>query len=288
MQTGTPIVCELLRVGSCASMERFVYTDGRLKKIVFPAIVGLLHHPVRGPILIDTGYSDAFWQATHPFPERLYRYATPVTLPDEERLEVQLAKRNIQTEDVRTILFTHLHADHIAGVAQFTEATLWCSASELQVATAHTGIRSVRQGYVPSLLRFSQPCLHFDQQPVHHETLHGRPKWDVFGDGSVFAFSLPGHTAHQHGFYIPHACTPNGQDHALVFVADGCWTASELTAKRKVSAIGGGVIANRAAYDRTLAWLTDWRNHAAPDVWFVPSHCADTLEAYWTFGKERD
>jgi glyoxylase-like metal-dependent hydrolase (beta-lactamase superfamily II) len=42
--------------------------------------------------------------------------------------------------------------------------------------------------------------------------------YDVFGDGSIGAVFLPGHTAHQFGIVLQ----AEGRD--LFFVSDACWT----------------------------------------------------------------
>src|SRR6516225_4634826 len=46
----------------------------------FYAVFVYLEHPRHGISVIDTGYSPFFQWATRPFPQRLYRWATPVRL----------------------------------------------------------------------------------------------------------------------------------------------------------------------------------------------------------------
>jgi len=57
------------------------------------------------------GYADRFETATTPFPERFYRWLTPVTLKPEEALGVQLAGLGIAAGDVRHVVLSHFHAD---------------------------------------------------------------------------------------------------------------------------------------------------------------------------------
>lgn len=71
--------CEtrFLQAGFCRHPEALTLAGGSLGQVVFPALVGLFLHPQEGPVLFDTGYDPAFFRATHPFPERLYRWLPP-------------------------------------------------------------------------------------------------------------------------------------------------------------------------------------------------------------------
>ena len=93
-----------LRAGHCLHPECIVQRGGRCRLERYPALVGLLLHPSRGPVLFDTGYSERFQEATSGFPERLYRWVTPVTLEEDEPLTVQLTRWGVHVEDVRHVV----------------------------------------------------------------------------------------------------------------------------------------------------------------------------------------
>ena len=76
----------------------------------------LILHPDAGAMLYDTGYADRFEQATTPFPERFYRWLTPVTLPVEQHLGTQLRRYGVRLDEVKRVIISHMHADHVAGL----------------------------------------------------------------------------------------------------------------------------------------------------------------------------
>lgn len=86
----------------------------------------LVDHPRHGPIMIDTGLN---WQQAHAHREY---YAGPLLratfdedeylLEPEQRLEAQLSRAGLRTEDIRTVILTHLHEDHLGGVRDLAAA----------------------------------------------------------------------------------------------------------------------------------------------------------------------
>ncbi len=68
-----------MRASQAATMR-----GASLKPVIFPALAALIRHPSEGWILFDTGYDRRFIEATRPFPERLYRWLTPLVIPPEE------------------------------------------------------------------------------------------------------------------------------------------------------------------------------------------------------------
>ena len=120
--SGHRVQVHLLRVGHCRHCERMTYRAGRWRIIQFPSICALLLHPQQGVALFDTGYAERFFSATQAFPERLYRWITPMTLPPEETLTAQLARLGLRPADIRVCFISHLHADHIAGLRDLPQA----------------------------------------------------------------------------------------------------------------------------------------------------------------------
>jgi hypothetical protein len=137
------VTIELLKVGHCFHPEAVVIRGGSWRAQQFPAIVALLKHPSQGYMLFDTGYAKHFIQATTPFPQRLYRWVTPMHLCDKENLLHQLAQRGIAPEDIKHIFISHFHADHIAGLLDFPQARYICSKVALQSVMQRSGIRGL-------------------------------------------------------------------------------------------------------------------------------------------------
>src|SRR5260221_3919500 len=104
-----------LNAGSCT---QWGYLAGRAARGLtrFPMVVLCLEHPEHGTSLIDAGYSTLFFDATRRFPERLYRWATPVHLDEPREAWSILEARSLHPERVAQLFISHFHGDHIAGL----------------------------------------------------------------------------------------------------------------------------------------------------------------------------
>ena len=278
------VVVEPLIVGRCRHLERVVRRGGRWRIVDFPALALLIRHPSRGAVLVDTGYSDHFHDATAPFPERLYRWATPVTLPEHERLGAQLAARGLAPDDVRHCLVSHAHADHVAGLRDLPRARFACSRAERDWLGASARVRgvmplAVSRGLLPALFPddFDDRLDLVDDAPGIR--LDGPwaglgPARDLFGDGSLLAVALPGHTPGQVGLVLT-----DERDRRVLFCADAAWSRHAWLERDLPSRLAGILTADTGAYVRTIERLaTLARTH--PELVILPSHCTESLARY--------
>jgi len=268
-----------LSVGRCRHPERMVRRDGRWRVIDFPAVATLIRHPSRGAVLLDTGYAEHFHAATEPFPERLYRWATPPTLPDDERLAVQLGAHGVDLDDVHTCIISHGHADHVAGLIDLPRARFVLSRAEHTWLRGASRLGGLVRGLLPALLPADFDArIDFadDARAVAtHDTLHTLgPARDLFGDGSLLALSLPGHTPGQLGLLLSDA-----HDREVLLCADAAWTEAAWREGTMPSRLASLAIADHAAYRRTIRALASVAR-ARPDLVILPSHCATSLARY--------
>ncbi|XCN73979.1 MAG: MBL fold metallo-hydrolase [Candidatus Electrothrix aestuarii] len=269
---------ELLKVGHCSHPEAVVVRGGTWRARSFPAIVGILHHPQQGYILFDTGYARRFHEATHAFPERLYRWLTPMHLPQTEELPYLLAQRGLTTEDIQYIFISHFHADHIAGLLDFPKARFICSESALYAATHQQRVHGLIKGNLPALLppdllqrtTFIEECPTTASGLAQHAFAKG---YDIFADGSCLAIALPGHAQGQFGLLC-------SQDDSRYFlVADACWTRASFKDGSKPLAVANIIMSSTAQYHRTIEALAQL--HAMqPDLFIIPSHCQETYDEF--------
>jgi glyoxylase-like metal-dependent hydrolase (beta-lactamase superfamily II) len=94
--------------------------------------------------------------------------------------------------------------------------------------------------------------------------------YDVAGDGSIVAVSLPGHSPGHLGLWLPLTQGP-----PVLLVGDACWLRASLTGDlppRQVIA----TMHDPAAYVRTISALSRLAD-ARPDILIVPSHCQETV-----------
>ncbi|WP_109480587.1 MBL fold metallo-hydrolase [Paraburkholderia sp. C35] len=268
----TTLGFHLLRIGHCSHPECVTQRGGRLGNVPFPALAGLLLHPRLGPMLFDTGYSEAFFTATQPFPERLYRLVTPVSLTASETLPAQLERHGLALHDIGHVFLSHLHADHIAGIGELPNARFFAMRDEVDAMRRVSRIGGLRRGYLRTLLPASfdarltcaDDCERVALPPAMHPFTHG---FDLLGDASVLGVPLPGHTPGQLGILFQ---TANAQ--TVFLVADACWSLEAVRHDRPPSWIASRLFSDKGAYLRTFAGLRHLlgRNDA---LTIVPSHC---------------
>jgi glyoxylase-like metal-dependent hydrolase (beta-lactamase superfamily II) len=269
----------LMAAGHCVHPEHAVLRNWRLRPLQFPATFALIEHPRRGPILFDTGYSQAFLDATQRFPARLYRMVTPVTLRPEDDAVHQLRALGIQPEDVELIIASHFHGDHVAGLGAFPRATiLYCDAAWRAVGHLR-GLRALRRGFLPELMPadFDQRAEPIDERrfvPLPGECAPFRNGVDLLGDGSLWAVLLPGHAAGQLGLFVR-----DSRGETVFLCADACWTSQSYRRERMPLAVARLLFDDWHAYRGTLAALATF-HRARPGVTIVPSHCVEALACF--------
>lgn len=153
------------------------YLGGGWSDETLPVNAFLVHHPA-GLCLFDTGQTaraaqPGYHQRWHPY-LRLARFE----LAPEAEIAPQLERTGIDPGDVRWIVLSHLHTDHVGGVGAFPSAEVIVSRVEWQRAQ---GLAGQLRGYVPQ------------HWPQHEPTLV-EPPHDLAGDGSLLVVPAPGHT----------------------------------------------------------------------------------------------
>lgn len=269
-----------LRAGLCRHPECVVQSGGRCRVVDYPSLVGLLLHPTRGPMLFDTGHHARFLEATRPFPERLYRWVTPVVLDDVPLLQ-QLASQGIGAHDVRHVFVSHLHADHIAGLRDFPGAQLHAMRAEWDDMQRRGRIGGLRHGFLRALLpldmaprlRFAEDSARINLRGALGDGGGMQVGFDLLGDGSILGIPLPGHTAGQMGLAFE---TQSGR--RVLLLADACWSLQALALDQPPTWLATGIFADRRAYRDTFHHLQALQ-HSDPDLLMLPSHCSASWEA---------
>lgn len=278
----TAMEVDWLRVGSCRHLACMAARGAGLQQVDFPSYCALLRHPTRGWMLYDTGYAQHFLDATAAFPERLYGGLLPVNLPAEECLSAQLAARGIRCEEITTVIVSHYHGDHVAGLRDFPQARFIALRVESEHVLALRGKRwrATVQGRLPSMLPddFSTRLVHADDCPQR-----SLPAWmapftdgfDLFGDGSLLGVALPGHSHGQLGL-----CIPDASGGPLLLVADACYSLPACGEGRLPPAptqwfSNSGV----RAYRETFAAVSELARRE-PSLLILPSHCEVAAEAF--------
>jgi glyoxylase-like metal-dependent hydrolase (beta-lactamase superfamily II) len=258
--------------GACRHPQVMTIRGGTFRAVDFPAVAMLLLHPEEGPILFDTGYDPAFLQATANFPERLYRWATPVALPPGADAASQCRALGHDPADVRHVILSHFHGDHIAGLHAFPRATIHCARAGLEELGRRSRMGATRRGLLPGLLpsNLVERARFFEDAAgaaLPRDFLPFDGGADILGDGSLFAVELPGHCPGHWGLALRDA---RWGLHMLV--ADAAWSLDAIRRDCPPPAIATAWLGNTAGARATLHALHSLavRN---PELRLTPCHC---------------
>jgi len=277
-----PVELRLFTAGYCRNLEFLTIRGGAWKPVMFPAGFACIRHPRHGYILFDTGYSTRFFEETKRFPASLYRMITPVTFRGGDSAESQLRSLGVEAKDIRYVVLSHFHADHIAGLRDFPYASLLYKREAYDAVKNLGTFASVKAAYLPGLLPddFAERSLLVEDTPTA-ELPEGFPfskGYDLFGDGSMIAVDVPGHAAGQIGVFL------STHESGYFLCADTVWSSRAFRERRKPNAAAGLIMSDRRQYDDSFDKLC--RLHQEyPDIRIVPSHCREALQLYSGEGK---
>ena len=268
---------ELLTAGYCVHPEKITVRDRTPSKKRFPAMAALIKHPEKGYILFDTGYTQRFFTETASWPFSIYRHITPVYLQKGESIAEKLCAQGIAADQVRYVILSHFHADHIGGCRDFPQATFIAHEDAFNAVKNLTGIKGLRAAFIKNLLPedFANRLLLLSDLYAVDLPMEYRPfEWgfDIFADGSLFLIKLAGHTKGQLGLMIPYSDTGR-----YFLIADACWqkcSYSQLIPPHWLARI---ITVNWREYNDNLKRIHDYAK-LHPEVVVVPSHCSETLE----------
>ena len=144
----------------------------------------------QGVIVVDTGETartnePGYFPRWHPY----FRLAVRVDVTPEQEVGPQLLKLGIHSDDVRTVVLTHLHTDHAGGLHHFPSSEILVSDEELRLAKGFAG---QLRGYLPNRWPdwFTPGSIAFAPERFGPFDRSHR----LTSDGSVVIVPTPGHT----------------------------------------------------------------------------------------------
>lgn len=272
------VAVHVLAAGWCRHPEAMTLRGGSWRSREYPALPTLLMHPIEGPVLFDTGYAPAFMEATQTVPERFYRWLTPMHLPAGQDAASRCRERGVLPEDVRHVVLSHFHADHVAGLKAFGNAAVHCARAGFVGAFRGGRFRSVCNGVLRGLLPVDLPerAQFFEDRPrvALPRDLHPfKEGADILGDGSLLAVELPGHCPGHWGLLVADRTC------GLHFlVADAAWSLDAIVRNVPPPAFTTAFLGTTGSARHTLAALHALRT-VNPDVLITPYHCQQRAAA---------
>jgi N-acyl homoserine lactone hydrolase len=157
-----------------------------------PALSYLVRHPTQGDFLMDAGMREADAAGHCDFGVKPFFWASCKTERGQD-IASQLRAGGVEPARLRFVLISHLHGDHAGGLHALGKAGplhLLLAPEEWKAAT-----RTFRlfDGYVHDLLDGPYDVALLPVERAVSMPLVGASV-DLFGDGSVWVFPMPGHS----------------------------------------------------------------------------------------------
>jgi glyoxylase-like metal-dependent hydrolase (beta-lactamase superfamily II) len=266
------------QAGCCTHPEFITIRGGKFSSTEFPSHFGLIRHPTRGYILYDTGYSSHFHEATKKFPEKFYALLTPVKEKSTESALIYLQKLGISPSEISLIIISHLHADHIAGIKDFPQATFLCLQASYQTMLRNSRIKNLMQGILPVLFptNFCNRVNFVDECHIVSLGSEWNPydsAFDLLGDQSLLGVPLPGHAEGHMGLIFK-----SENDRNIFLVGDAAWHLETIRSLRFPHPVVRFLSHNHRLYCENIAKLNKLYR-SRKDLVLLPSHCIEFRES---------
>lgn len=241
---------------------------GGFDLVRMPFLCLVAHHTNLGPIVVDAPFGHEGPTNAGEVLGTFLRRAGQ-TFRREWGIVPRIEQLGYRASEVDNILVTHLHWDHAGGMKEFAHANFWIDTLEWEYANLLTPSEGRRIGYVHSDYRALAPRMQrmklTETIELDHDLGH-----DVFGDGSVEAVALRGHTPGHTGyrFHLTDGRT-------VFFLGDAVYSTQMITEERDFGMFPRVVASNVDAARLTVLRLRDWYRTSAPDDLLVSSHDFD-------------
>jgi N-acyl homoserine lactone hydrolase len=157
----------------------------KARDITIPVSMWVIDHP-KGLVVFDTGNNNAIvdgkckshWAAGN------CDFLKP-SQKREDTIDAQLKKLGYSTDQVKAVITSHSHLDHIGNIKMFPKAVHVIQKKELYQAWWPEKFQ--REGGAFVMADFDGPARDFNYLELEGD-------YDLFGDGSVTVLSTPGHT----------------------------------------------------------------------------------------------
>jgi N-acyl homoserine lactone hydrolase len=182
-----------------------------------PIHVFVIEHD-RGLVLFDAGQdlaslTDPGYYPASPLMRLIYRRLARFEMGPHETVSAQLGALGYRAEDVRWVVLSHLHQDHIGGLRELTGARFVVSAAEWQAMNAPNAEMA---GFLPR--HTDLPGATWDKVVFEATSDPALAPFtsahDLVGDGALVLLPTPGHTVGSLSMLV------RGRDAPLLLVGD--------------------------------------------------------------------
>lgn len=195
----------------------FAYRGGSFReKRNFSMTAVLVKHP-KGDLLIETGFGR---NIDAQFKRMPFWFRAISSYQKFKPAAEQLRASGYDFKNLRGVILTHTHWDHVSGLTDFQNVPVWITAEERQFI--------YKGGFVTAVAR-SIPNVNYQEYTFESGPYFGFDKsYDFYSDGSIVLVPAPGHTS---GSVIIFLALPNGKRYA--FVGDLVWQQEGITKREE-------------------------------------------------------
>jgi glyoxylase-like metal-dependent hydrolase (beta-lactamase superfamily II) len=219
-----------------------------------PVLTWVIEHP-EGVIVVDTGETaeamDTAYFECDPVTAWIYRNNLRFSVTPADEIGSQLPTLGIDPLDVRLVVQTHLHSDHMGGLKSFPNADVIVPSADYPMSN---GVLACHfpANFAPSFPNFTQVSLTGFPQGQH-----------LTRDGDVILVPTPGHSGgHQSVLLLD-------GERTYCFAGDTSFDETQLLSRSI-----GGIVANPAQARQSLDALQAYAG-STPTV-YLPTHDPDS------------
>jgi glyoxylase-like metal-dependent hydrolase (beta-lactamase superfamily II) len=265
----------IMNAGFCKTKKSQLLKDADPTDVSVPALFFLIEHPVHGNILFDTGYSTRYFEATKNFPFSLMNKITPVKITEKENAISQLLEKSISSKQIQTVILSHLHADHVGGIADFKYSTIYVDKKEWRYCQ-QPKLKLLFKGYLKQLYENIDLCslkqLDFEESGYSYGPFSNTI--DLFKDNTIMLVPLPGHSIGQFGLLLN---ISNRERYFLI--ADSVYIKANYQKNKGGSLISRIAHFNRRQYESNFPMLKQLEI-MNPSLIIIPSHDPNMYTQY--------
>lgn len=196
--------------GYCVNNLQLVFKKHKKDKRSFGAGVFLIKHKKYGYILFDTGYSVDIYNCG--MIGKLYNLFNPTFVKREDIIDYKLKEDNIKTDEIKYIILSHLHPDHIGGLNKFRNAKIVISDKAYKTYLQPKIRNLIIKKFIPEW--FEENLIILNEEKLTSTKIKYFNCYDLFNDKSILITNMDGHAYGQ-------ICALINEN--IFLGADTCW-----------------------------------------------------------------
>ena len=255
------VSCSVIAGADMKSQEGFSVRGGSLTRPLITGVVAFVVEHPEGRVLIDAGVARKVREHLETTP---WLMRTLASLTVKQPTIDALTAQGLVPGDLKAIILTHSHWDHVSGLADLRDVPVWITPEELAHARSDDeGGKLYRQLEAESPLEL--------RELTFADGAYGpfAASHDFFEDGSVVLVPMPGHTPGSVGVFVN---LPSGQ--RILIIGDTSWTKEGVDWPAEKPWLARRMVDFDAAGVRKQLVLLHQLQRANPDLTIVPAHDA--------------